>query len=261
MRPDDAQAVYLTRHDFGAMGDGEADDSNALQHAIDRVQETTHHGVVFVPEGRYRLTRTIRVWAGVRLIGYGSRRPVFVLSPNTPGFQAGTDQYMLWFTDERTPEGQPIADASEFTFFSAVSNVDFEIGEGNPAAAAIRFNVAQHSFVSHANFHLGSARAAIEQVGNQASDIHIIGGQYGIVTGKTSPAWQFLLMDSSFEGQQIAAIQTHEAGFTLVRDRFCGRPRGALDSTRRSGTTVRAGSRDAEYLRDRAPPGGYKESP
>ena len=224
MRPDDAQAVYLTRHDFGAMGDGEADDSDALQHAIDRVQETTHHGVVFVPEGRYRLTRTIHVWAGIRLIGYGSRRPVFVLSPNTPGFQAGTDQYMLWFTDERTPEGQPIADASEFTFFSAVSDIDFEIGEGNPAAVAIRFNVAQHSFVSHANFHLGSARAAIEQVGNQASDIHIDGGQYGIVTGKTSPAWQFLLMDSSFEGQQIAAIQTHEAGFTLVRDRFSDVP-------------------------------------
>jgi hypothetical protein len=224
VRPDDAHAVYLTRHDYGAMGDGEADDSDALQHAIDRVQETTHHGVVFVPEGRYRLTRTIHVWAGIRLIGYGSRRPVFVLSPNTPGFQAGTDQYMLWFTDERTPEGQPIADASEFTFFSAVSDIDFEIGEGNPAAVAIRFNVAQHSFVSHANFHLGSARAAIEQVGNQASDIHIDGGQYGIVTGKTSPAWQFLLMDSSFEGQQIAAIQTHEAGFTLVRDRFSDVP-------------------------------------
>jgi sugar lactone lactonase YvrE/plasmid stabilization system protein ParE len=224
VRPDDAHAVYLTRHDFGAMGDGVADDSDALQHAIDRVQETTHHGVVFVPEGRYRLTRTIHVWAGIRLIGYGGRRPVFVLTPNTPGFQAGADRYMLWFTDERTPEGQPIADASEFTFFSAVSNIDFEIGEGNPAAVAIRFNVAQHSFVSHANFHLGSARAAIEQVGNQASDIHIDGGQYGIVTGKTSPAWQFLLMDSSFTGEQVAAIQTHEAGFTLVRDRFSDVP-------------------------------------
>lgn len=224
MRPDDAHAVYLTRHDFGAQGDGEADDSDALQHAIDRVQETTHHGVVFVPEGRYRFTRTIHVWAGIRLIGYGARRPVFVLAPNTPGFQEGADRYMLWFTDERTPEGQPIADASEFTFFSAVSNIDFEIAEGNPTAVAVRFNVAQHSFVSHADFHLSTARAAIEQVGNQASDIHIEGGQYGIVTGKTSPAWQFLLMDSSFERQQIAAIQTHEAGFTLIRDRFADVP-------------------------------------
>jgi hypothetical protein len=224
VRPDDEHAVYLTRHDFGAQGDGESDDSEAVQHAIDRVQETTHHGLVFVPDGRYRLARAIHVWAGIRLIGYGAHRPVFVLGPNTPGYQEGSDQYMLWFTDERTPEGQPIADASEFTFFSAISNIDFEIGEGNWAAVAIRFNVAQHSFVSHANFHLRSARAAIEQVGNQASDIHIDGGQFGIVTGKTSPAWQFLLMDSTFRGQQIAAIQTHEAGFTLIRDSFADVP-------------------------------------
>ena len=222
-RPDDAHAVYVTRQ-AGAQGDGVSDDSEVLQRAIDRVQETTHHGVVFVPEGRYRLTRTIHVWAGIRLIGYGARRPVFVLDSNTPGFQVGSDRYLLWFTDERTPEGQPIADASEFTFFSAVSNIDFEIGDGNSAAVAIRFNVAQHSFISHANFRLGSARAAVEQVDNQASDIHIDGGQFGIITGKTSPAWQFLLMDSTFHGQKIAAIQTHEAGFTLIRDGFADVP-------------------------------------
>ncbi len=223
-RPDDPHAVYLTTQDFGAHGDGVNDDSDALQHAIDRAQETTHHGVVFVPEGCYRIGRTIHVWAGIRLIGFGAKRPIFLLVPNTPGFQEGTDSYLLWFTDERTPEGQPIADASEFTFYSAVSNIDFEIGAGNPAAVAVRFNVAQHSFVSHANFHIGSARAAIEQVGNQASDIHIHGGDFGIMTGKTSPAWQFLLMDSSFEGQRVAAIRTQEAGFTLVRDRFANVP-------------------------------------
>ncbi|HEY1800646.1 MAG TPA: glycosyl hydrolase family 28-related protein [Terriglobales bacterium] len=223
-RPDDPHAVYLTARDFGAHGDGLADDSDALQHAIDRVQETTHHGVVFVPEGRYRISRTIHVWAGIRLIGFGAKRPVLLLASNTPGFYEGIDSYMLWFTDERTPAGQPIADASEFTFYSAVSNIDFEIGAGNQAAVAVRFNVAQHSFVSHANFQVGSGRAAIEQVGNQASDIHIHGGDFGIVTGKTSPAWQFLLMDSSFDGQRRAAIRTQEAGFTLIRDQFANVP-------------------------------------
>lgn len=219
LRPDDAHAVYLQ-----ARADGVADDSGALQAAIDQAQETVHHGIVFVPQGRYRLTRTIHLWAGIRLIGYGARRPVFMLAPNTPGFEAGPDQYMLWFADERPREGEPIADASEFTFFSAVENIDFEIGDGNPAAVAVRFNVAQHSFVAHADFRLGTARAAIEQVGNQAYDIHVHGGQYGIVTGKTSPAWQFLLMDSSFDGQKVAAISTHEAGMTLVRNHFARVP-------------------------------------
>ncbi len=219
LRPDDAHAVYLTKAEFGAVGDGVADDADALQAAIDKAQETVHHGIVFVPEGRYRLGHTVYVWAGVRVIGYGAKRPVLVLGAKTPGFQTGICGQMLFFVDERPPDGQP-EDASEFTFFSAVSNIDFEIGAGNPAAVAIRFNVAQHSFVSHANFELGGARAAIQQVGNQAYDIHVHGGLYGIETEKTSPAWQFLLMDSSFDGQQIAAIKSEEAGMTLVRDRF-----------------------------------------
>ena len=237
LRPDDAHAVYLTRAEFGAVGDGVADDADALQRAIDRAQETVHHGIVFVPEGRYRLGHTVEVWAGIRLIGYGAKRPVFVLGAGTPGFGEGEPHPMLWFTDERgqastdpkTAWGAGAsldagADASEFTFFSAVSNIDFEIGAGNPAAVAVRFNVAQHSFVAHADFELGDARAALEQVGNQAYDIHVHGGQYGIETGKTSPAWQFLLMDSSFDGQTKAAISTHEAGMTLVRDRFSHMP-------------------------------------
>ena len=74
------------------------------------------------------------------------------------------------------------------------------------------------------NFHIGSARAAIEDVGNQASDIHVYGGKYGIITKKTAPAWQFLLMDSSFEEQSEASINTMEAGFTLIRDRFAHVP-------------------------------------
>lgn len=225
LRPDDAHAIYLTKADFGAVGDGVADDADALQAAVDKAQETLHHGIVFVPEGRYRLSHTVYVWAGIRLIGYGAKRPVLVLGANTPGFQTGICGQMLFFVDERPPDGQP-QDASEFTFFSAVSNIDFEIGAGNPAAVAIRFNVAQHSFVAHANFNLAGARAAIQQVGNQAYDIHVHGGQYGIETEKTSPAWQFLLMDSTFDGQQIAAIKTQEAGMTLIRDRFEHAPMG-----------------------------------
>ena len=73
----DPKAVYLTRDDFAAQGDGVADDTFALQRAIDRVQETTRQGIVFVPAGRYRLTNTVYVWPGIRLIGYGTERPVF----------------------------------------------------------------------------------------------------------------------------------------------------------------------------------------
>jgi hypothetical protein len=42
--------------------------------------------------------------------------------------------------------------------------------------------------------------------------------------GQLSAAWQFLLMDSTISGQRTAAIRTHEAGFTLIRDRFANVP-------------------------------------
>jgi hypothetical protein len=41
LHPEDSHAVYLTAEEFGARGNGVDDDSDSLQRAIDRVQETT----------------------------------------------------------------------------------------------------------------------------------------------------------------------------------------------------------------------------
>ena len=224
LRPEDPQAVYLTKDQFDVHADGLGDDADALQDAINRAQEKTRVGVVFIPSGRYRLGHTVFVWQGIRLIGYGQTRPVFVLGSNTPGFQWGKDKYMLHFADYRPQQKRPFSDGSEFTFYSGMSNIDIEIEEGNPAAVAVRFHVAQHSSLQHMNFSIGDARAAIEDIGNQISDIHVHGGDYGIITKRTAPVWPFLIMDSSFEGQSAAAIHTMEAGFTLIRVRFAHMP-------------------------------------
>ena len=84
-RPDDPAAVTVTAQDFGVRGDGTSDDTGGIQAAIDKATTTPNGGIVFVPSGRYRVTRTIYVWRGVRVIGYGATRPVFVLADNTPG--------------------------------------------------------------------------------------------------------------------------------------------------------------------------------
>ena len=228
-RPDDPHAVYVAPGQAGAHGDGLGDDTEALQAAINRVQETTGQGVVFLAAGRYRLSHTVYLWQGVRVIGYGAQRPLLLLAPNTPGYQQGhgflgTGRYMVQFAERRPPAGQPVVDANEFTFYSALSNLDFEIGPGNPVAIAVRFHVAQHSFLSHIRFRVGEGRAALEDVGNQASDLEIEGGEYGILTKRTAPAWQFLLMDSKLSGQRVAAIHTEEAGMTLIRDSIVEAP-------------------------------------
>ena len=69
---------------------------------------------------------------------YGAKRPVFVLGRSTPGFQEGAGKYMVHFADNRPQPGGPIVDASEFTFYSGMSNIDFELQDGNPVAIAVR---------------------------------------------------------------------------------------------------------------------------
>jgi len=244
-RLDDPKAVYLTASEFGAHSDGTSDDSAAIQAAVDKAENNVREGIVFVPPGRYRLARTVYVWPGVRVFGYGATRPVFLLAANTPGFQQGIGA-MVIFTGARpghgfarggrvpfpppgsVPPNNEIADANPGTFYSAMSNIDFEIGDGNPAAVAIRFHVAQHAYLSHMDFHIGSGLAALTEIGNEAEDLRFYGGRYGILTDKPSPAWQFTLVDSVFEGQREAAVREHEAGLTLIRDSFRGVP-AAID--------------------------------
>jgi len=220
VRPDDPKAVYLTRDTFAVHADGVGDDSDALQQAIDKVPETVHKGIVFVPEGQYRLGKTVHVWAGVRLIGYGERRPVFILGENTPGFQEGPGKYMIHFVSDRPEGDRPIRDANPGTFYSGMSNIDIEIRDGNAAAVGVRSHFAQHCYLAHMDFRIGSGRAGVEEVGNESEDLHFFGGEFGITMHKPSPSWPFLLIDSSFEGQRQAAIETEEGGLTIVRNQF-----------------------------------------
>jgi hypothetical protein len=218
-RLDDPKAIYLTPDNFPVKGDGVADDSAALQQAINTVQEKTNQGILFVPPGRYRLTKTIYIWPGIRLIGFGSARPSFVLAANTPGFQQ-EPAYMVFFAGARPRANQPPPDATPGTFYSAMSNINIEIQDGNPGAVGIRAHYAQHCYLAHMDFHIGSGLAGIHDGGNVAEDLHFYGGRYGIWTRKPSPGWQFTLIDVSFEGQREAAIREHEAGLTLIRPQF-----------------------------------------
>jgi hypothetical protein len=226
--PDDPRAVVVH-----AKGDGVTDDSAAIQQAIDSAANKGEGGIVFLPSGRYRITKSILIPLAVRVYGVGATRPVFVLAPRTPGFQKGVanmviftggDQYTVGKVPMPVPsavpfsaeEGKAVRDANSSTFYSVLSNVDFEVGDGNPAAAGVRMHTAQHSNLSHIDFRMGSGLAGVYHVGNIAYDLHFHGGRYGILAEKTSPAWQFSLLDSSFDGQREAAIREHEAGLTMT---------------------------------------------
>jgi sugar lactone lactonase YvrE len=283
VRLDDPKAVYLTAEGFGARGNGVADDTEAIQKAIDKAVEAPSQGIVFIPEGRYLLTKTINVWSSVRLIGYGAKRPVFILAPNTPGYQdRASENYMVFFSGGRpggtggrggaTPggrggrgsgadpsgrggqlpagasggrgrggqNGRPGA-AGAGTFYSAMSNIDIEIGDGNPGAVGVRGTYAQHAFLAHVDFHSGSGLAGVHDTGNVMEDVRFFGGQYGIWTRTPSPGWQFTAVDAYFEGQRESAIRETAAGLTLVRPQFRNVP---------SAVTIDANFPDDLWIKD-----------
>ncbi|HZV56290.1 MAG TPA: glycosyl hydrolase family 28-related protein [Sphingobium sp.] len=235
--PDDPKAIVAK-----AVGDGKADDTAALQAAIDAAASRGAGGILYLPSGRYKITRTLIVAPGTRIFGVGKTRPVLVLPDNTPGFQSGVKNMVVYSGRDPGPANpnfriaspvqgvvparDDVADSNPGSFYSAMANVDFEIGKGNPAAAAIRFHAAQHSYLRHMEFNIGSGFAGVYMVGNEAVDLHFKGGRYGIVTEKPSPAWSYTLADSTFEGQRDAGIREHEAGLTLLNVTFRDVPVG-----------------------------------
>lgn len=224
-KPKDPNAVYFTEEFFEIKNDGSQDVSQELQRAVYEVVKKAGYGVLFVPEGKYVLSHTIYVPKAVRIIGYGENRPEFILADNAEGFHEpkkndkGGYQYLFWFVNKMEEDEGKIQDANPGTFYSAISNINVSLGQGNSYAVAFRTHYAQHCFINHIDINVQSGIAGIYDVGNEMEDVFINGGKYGIITTKCSPGWPFVMIDTRFYGQTIASIKTREAGLNIIRTR------------------------------------------
>ncbi len=236
VRLEDAQAVYVSPSG--------GDDTDRIQSAIDQVQAAHGAGIVFLAQGNYRVSRTVYIWPMIRVIGYGAQRPVLLLPDNTPDYgDVNNENYLIFFAGSRTGNYRDVRppDANPGTFYSALSNVDVEIGAGNPGAVAVRGTYAQHCFLAHIDFHMGSGLAAVHDSGNVMEDVRFFGGRYGVWSRTPSPGWQLTLVDCYFEGQREAAIRDEEAGLTLIRPQFRNVP---------SAVTIDDGVPDDLWMKD-----------
>ena len=231
---EDPLGIFFTEEEFPQLAKAGDDVSDVLQAAIDRLIKEQCYGILYIPEGEYRMKKTVKIPPSVRLIGYGKKRPVFVLPAHTKGYELNTENlpqgmealfvegypganYMFWFIGERDTQKADPKDANAGTFYSALSNIDFKVEEGNPGAVCIRAHFAQHGFISHCHFDLGDGLAAMFDVGNEMEDLTIEGGTYGMICRMTSPSWPFALFDTVFDGQKETAILTTTTGFTGFR--------------------------------------------
>ena len=224
---DDPDGVFFTEEAFGIKADGKMDVSDALQQAINQLQSERAFGTLYLPEGSYRISRTIYVPSAIRIVGYGKKRPEIVLAKNTPGFSEEQTS-MIWFTGGVVRDPARIQDGNAGTFYSGISNVDIRIGKGNPMAIGLRTHVAQHGVFSHISVYGGDGYACLYDAGNEIEDMEFYGARYGISSGVSAPSWPVAVVDVYFEGQKEAAIVTRNAGLAIVNMMVRNAPAGVI---------------------------------
>ena len=68
-KPEDSAAVYFISAAFNVKADSSTDVPDVLQQAISMVKSKYNFGIIFIPEGKYLISKTIYVLQATRLIG------------------------------------------------------------------------------------------------------------------------------------------------------------------------------------------------
>jgi hypothetical protein len=141
--PNDPRAILDVKRDLGAKGDGIADDTDALQKAIETCAGKDHNRFIYLPNGTYRITRTLVFkkpgesqgsMVGPWLIGQSRDNTIIRLADGAEGF-----------ADPAKPKeairgvGRPDGAKMNADFFDrTVRNLTLDTGN-NPGAIGIRF--------------------------------------------------------------------------------------------------------------------------
>ena len=246
--PTDPTAVVLGSEEFPAHGDGTGDDTAAIQAAIDEASRRGGEnwlgnivggargvdvgdggGLVFVPEGTYRITERINIHASVRIVGFGASRPTFYVAPSTPAF-AHEPEFVFAAVRRPWSEDGPITFGNNDTFGTGLVNVDIAVDEGNPGAVGVRFGGAQMFVLQDVDIDLADGYAGIDHNANLIQRVNVRGGEFGLLAFAASPGWQTSILDTTFSGQAQAAIRLHtDAKLSIIRTRVTDVPH-AIDT-------------------------------
>jgi hypothetical protein len=252
--------VDVTKPPFGADSSGRQDSTAALQAAIRTARD--HQMVCFFPPGNYLVSDTLecvqqlyrrangRVFGGNRfpnlLVGSraGQQRPTILLAPRSPGFDDPSRPkifvhfwsrgYLNPTTGDRVTDGlPPEVEQPNIGMNQMLVNLDVVIGEGNPAAIAVRHQAAEGSAIEDCTIDATHGLTGIQGgigSGGGSAGVTVIGGRIGLdFTGYLSGTQPTpTITGFTLQGQTEAAIRSSSrqtlvaTGLKIVADRSAG---------------------------------------
>lgn len=185
--PDDAGLLNVK--DFGAKGDGETDDTAALQAALDKWPGGKT--IVYLPPGTYVISDTLR-WPDYRrgweykhviLMGAGPDRSTIKLQDRCSGYgDARKPKAMIWTGPKPAQR-----------FHNGVEQLTIDSGRGNPGAIGLQFHANNTGKVMSVRIRSGDPSGAgvfgldmrfTSEIGPLlVKDLEVIGFDVGIRTG------------------------------------------------------------------------------
>jgi hypothetical protein len=217
----------VTKSPYNADPTGNQDSTEALQQALNDARDARL--ITFVPSGRYLVSDTITGIKGIVLnarfpypcVIMGPReggRAVLVLADSAPGFDDSSKpkpvihfwaRARMGYPHSSRPPTEPQANIS---FHQMITDLDIDLGNGNPGAVGINHQAAQSSVIEDVTIYARDGFAGVIRAPGSGGGTHgltVFGGTYGmhLERGTTQPVPIF--SNLVLKDQKEAAILCH----------------------------------------------------
>ncbi|KAF7557490.1 hypothetical protein G7046_g6044 [Stylonectria norvegica] len=220
--PDSHYQVFRNVKDYGAVGDGVTDDTDAINAAISAgvrcapgvcKGSTLSPATVYIPSGTYLITNSIIGFYYTQIIGDPTSRPVIKASSNF-----SKDSFGLVDSNPYLPDGT-LAWNSTNNFFRQIRNLVIDTTALPPdfPALGIHWPSSQATSISNCVFHLstvpGNQHTGLfieEGSGGLLNDLYFYGGGNATVLGNQ----QYTARNLWFFNSDVAILVTWDWGWT-----------------------------------------------
>ncbi len=189
-------AGQLNVKDYGAVGDGVTDDTEAFQRAIDENYtfcggRANNYRFLYVPDGTYLVSDEVFWMRWVTFQGQSEANTIIKLKDNCPGYQDPAQPKPVLRCRFTGLECSPSDGDNNSSFANYIQNLTVDVGRGNPGAIGIRYSnhnlgavrevTIRSSDANHAGF-IGLDMAETEFGPGLIKNVTIDGFNTGILT-------------------------------------------------------------------------------